>query len=71
MKINCQEQYSGKEYYHGLCLMEICAKTNAGLLFLPPSSPDLNPIEKDRATMKHCLYDTTPLDDLLETAIYN
>jgi transposase len=40
------------------------------LLFLPPYSPDFNPIEKDRANLKRNLRDTAPLYGLLETAVY-
>jgi transposase len=40
-------------------------------LFLPPYSPDLNPVEKLWANMKRNLRDTVPLYDLLQTAIYN
>ena len=52
-------------------LMEMCAQANVNLLFLPPYSPDFNPIEKDWANMKHSLKDSAPLCNLLETAIYN
>jgi transposase len=40
------------------------------LLFLPPYSPDFNPIEKEWADMKRGLRDTAPLYALFETAIY-
>jgi hypothetical protein len=39
-------------------LSEICGKANTGLMFLPPYSPDFNPIAKDRAKMKRNLRDT-------------
>ena len=52
-------------------LTEICTKSNVGLLFLPPYSPDFNPIEKDWANMKRSLRDSAPLHELLETALYN
>jgi putative transposase len=51
-------------------LQEICGKAGTGLLFLPPYSPDFNPIEKERADMKRGLRDTAPLYALFETAIY-
>ncbi|MHB9291255.1 hypothetical protein Holit_00328 [Hollandina sp. SP2] len=51
-------------------LKEIGSKANVGLLFLPPYSPDFNPIEKDWSNMKRNLRDTAPLYGLLETAIY-
>jgi transposase len=51
-------------------LQEICGKAGAGLLFLPPYSPDFNPIEKEWADMKRELRDTAPLHALFETAIY-
>ena len=49
----------------------IGAKANGSLLFLPPYSPDVNPIEKDWTNMKRDLRDTAPLYGLLETAIYS
>jgi transposase len=66
-----------KDCYHGQRpvpqekkLQEICGKAGAGLLFLPPYSPDFNPIEKEWADMKRGLRDTAPLHALFETAIY-
>ena len=50
-------------------LMEICAQADVNLLFLPPYSPDFNPIEKDWANMKRALKDSAPLYSLLETAV--
>jgi hypothetical protein len=52
-------------------LSELCGKANTGLLFLPPYSPDFNPIAKDRAKMKRSLRDSSPMYSLLEHAIYN
>jgi transposase len=52
-------------------LEKIMKKAKVHLLFLPPYSPDLNPVEKLWANMKHNLRDTAPLYDLLQTAIYN
>jgi transposase len=52
---------------------EALQKTREGkvnLLFLPPYSPDLNPIEKDWANMKRELRDTAPMYELLQTSIY-
>jgi transposase len=46
-------------------------KAKIKLLFLPPYSPDFNPIEKDWSNTKRDLRDTAPLYGLLETAIYN
>ena len=47
----------------------LITRTGATLLFLPPYSPDLNPIEHDFATLKKLReYDEqTPLDRLLQT----
>jgi hypothetical protein len=47
----------------------IAEKVKVKGLFLPPYSPDFNPIEKDWATMKRDLRDMAPLYGLLETAI--
>jgi transposase len=52
-------------------LEKIMKEAKVHLLFLPPYSPDLNPIEKLWANMKRNLQDTAPLYDLLQTAIYN
>ena len=41
------------------------------LLFLPPYSPDYNPIEKDWANMKRALVDILPNEPTLESAIYS
>jgi putative transposase len=51
-------------------LIAIAEKVKVKLLFLPPYSPDFNPIEKDWANMKRNLRDMAPLYGLLETAIY-
>jgi transposase len=51
-------------------LEEICGKAGIGLLFLPPYSPDFNPVEKEWANMKRELRDTASLHALFETAIY-
>ena len=42
-------------------LQAICERAGVDLLFLPPYSPDYNPIEKDWANMKRELCDTAPL----------
>jgi putative transposase len=49
---------------------EICKKRGVFLLYLPPYSPDYNPIEKTWANMKKNLRDAAPLRELIETAIY-
>jgi transposase len=52
-------------------LEKICETAGVSIVFLPPYSPDFNPIEKDWSNMKRELRDTAPLEALLETAIYN
>lgn len=39
-------------FHKGLKTREIITETGAKILFLPPYSPDLNPIEQDFATIK-------------------
>jgi putative transposase len=51
-------------------LGEACEKHGVNLLYLPPYSPDYNPIEKTWANMKKELRSTAPLHGLIETAIY-
>ena len=51
-------------------LQKICDQSGVDLLFLPPYSPDFNPIEKTWANMKRELRDSAPLCKLIETAIY-
>ena len=54
-------------------LAKIIKKTRRkiSLLFLPPYSPDLNPIEKSWGNMKRKLRDTLPHHKTLEPAIYD
>jgi putative transposase len=52
-------------------LITIAEEVKVNLLFIPPYSPDFNPIEKDWVNMKRNLRDTAPLYGLLETVIYN
>ena len=51
-------------------LEPIGEKSGVSFLFLPPYSPDFNPIEKGWANMKRELRDTYGLCDLLEPAMY-
>jgi hypothetical protein len=51
-------------------LEEICREHGVFLMYLPPYSPDFNPIEKTWANMKKNLRDAAPLHELIETAIY-
>jgi transposase len=50
---------------------ELIENTGATLLFLPPYSPDLNPIEHDFANLKNfrAVNENTPLDQLIK--MYN
>jgi hypothetical protein len=51
-------------------LEETGGNHKAFLLYLPPYSPDLNPIEKTWANRNKDLRNTAPLHKLLKTAIY-
>jgi transposase len=51
-------------------LMDLARRHGIKLLFLPPYSPDYNPIEKTWANMKRALVDILPNETTLENAIY-
>lgn len=51
-------------------LRELAEKAGIELLFLPPYSPDFNPIEKTWANMKRALRDLLPLCKTLAEAVY-
>lgn len=51
-------------------LRNLARRHGIKLLFLPPYSPDFNPIEKDWANMKRALADILPLEQTLDKAIY-
>ncbi|MDR0558008.1 MAG: transposase [Treponema sp.] len=51
-------------------LEEICKRHEVFLLYLPPYSPDFNPIEKTWANMKKDLRSSAPLHGLIESSIY-
>ncbi|MDD3470822.1 MAG: IS630 family transposase [Thermoguttaceae bacterium] len=50
-------------------LRHLARRHGIHLLFLPPYSPDLNPIEKVWANMKHALVDVLPHSPNLENAM--
>ena len=52
-------------------LQNLARRHGIKLLFLPPYSPDFNPIEKTWANMKRALVDILPNEISLENAIYN
>jgi transposase len=47
------------------------ARRKIRLLFLPPYSPDYNPIEKSWANMKRRLRDSIPKFERINEAVYN
>jgi putative transposase len=51
-------------------LEETGKKHEVFLVYLPPYSPDFNPIEKTWANMKKDLRSTAPLHGLIESSIY-
>jgi len=52
-------------------LYELAEKAKVNLLFLPPYSPDFNPIEKSWANMKHWLRNNLQYFNLIDIAVYN
>lgn len=51
-------------------LANLARRHGVKLLFLPPYSPDFNPIEKTWANMKRALIDILPDAESLQNAIY-
>ena len=51
-------------------LRNLCRRHGIYLLFLPPYSPDYNPIEKDWANMKRALIDFIPYYGDVACAVY-
>jgi transposase len=52
-------------------LRELAADANVDLIFLPPYSPDYNPIENLWANLKRWLRDNLPSYATIEDAIYD
>ena len=52
-------------------LPELAAKANCNVIFLPPYSPDLNPIEKRWAWLKHKLRDILHRFDSFDNALWS
>jgi len=50
-------------------LQNLARRHGIKILFLPPYSPDFNPIEKNWANMKRALVDILPKEKTLEDAI--
>ena len=58
-------------FHKGEETKELIKKTDAALLFLPPYSPDLNPIEHDFAAIKTIreYNETKTIDDIIRMYI--
>jgi transposase len=52
-------------------LRNLARRHGMKLLFLPPYSPDFNPIERTWANMKRALTDILPDSESLEMGIYD
>lgn len=52
-------------------LRNLARRHGMKILFLPPYSPDFNPIEKSWANMKRYLVDYLPSSENLQSAIYS
>jgi transposase len=57
--------------FHREKILRKIARGKARMLFLPPYSPDLNPIEKSWANLKYFLKNNLHDYESLEMAIYN
>jgi transposase len=56
--------------FHRKKALRKIARGSVRLLFLPPYSPDFNPIEKTWAHLKKWLRDNASCFDTLENAVY-
>ena len=57
-------------FHRKKALKKLVRNTGVKLLFLPPYSPDFNPIETEWANMKHALVDLLPNNKTVEDAVY-
>ena len=58
-------------FHQGLNLQRLIERAGCQLLFLPAYSPDLNPIEKFWARLKHYVRKTIKFFDCLQNALNN
>ena len=55
LSVGCTVILDNAKFHRGEVLKEMAGKCGIGVLFLPPYSPDLNPIEKTWANLKRFL----------------
>ncbi len=70
IKQGCTIIMDNARFHRKNVLEQIAKKYYVQVLFLPPYSPDLNPIEKSWANMKRWLIDNANTYTTLEEAIY-
>ena len=58
-------------FHRKACLTELAAYKRCKVIFLPPYSPDLNPIENRRAWLKQKLREILPDSDSLDHALWS
>ena len=70
-EINCDSTIilDNARFHRKSVLPELAKQKNCHILFLPPYSPDLNPIEKKWAWLKRTLRKTLPSFDTFDAAL--